>query len=194
MSLLVGVSDARSELMEFQFRGHASGTVNGIQFDTDYYLVATGNTADRVIVSSPSEYFYIDNTHAVITLDGLGGYLFLTPTQTWVSNFIGSAGISFAGPFGPNIITGPLQTPAFRNWDMLGPINEQFGLGGIEQPGNSPIQTSAGTLVLAPLSLVPVSFAARRVPEPSASLFGCTGLALMLMIRLSNRRRLANWR
>jgi hypothetical protein len=191
-SLILGVSYVRSQPIEFEYRGHASGTIGGVPFDSDYRVVAMGRTSDRVFVSWPSESFYIDHTSVTMSLAGLGDIAFVTPTRTWVSNFIGNAGISHVGQFGANLITGPIQTPAFRTWDMLSSLSEQVGLGGIDQPSIYPVQTSAGALVMTPSSLVPVSFAARLVPEPTAALIGCFALAFMLTTRLPKRRRNAS--
>jgi len=153
----------------------ASGTIGSTSFTSDPITIsAVGDTSSIPPIDHGVAGFFIDDSSASITIDGLGTFLFTTGTRFFVNNTSQSVGFSRSGVNGADLIDGP-NNSAFSSWSMLTSIGPITGTGGIFQWTLSPVLTSGGTLVLDNAS-PDVTFSARVVPEPGTLVLLATGL------------------
>lgn len=166
------------------FTGTGSGTLAGTPFPASPFSITTvGDTVQRQHYPTQTAYV-IANTSASITIQGLGSFAFVTPTETFCNYSVPAVGLSRQVTHEDLFDIGP--EPTLAGWEMLtsiGPINSQTGWLG--QWLSSAVQTSGGTLYFADADGIPATFTA-VVPEPSSIM----ALAGSLVGLLGMRRRL----
>lgn len=160
--------------IEFTHFGSGSGTIDGVGFTSTFTIIAVGNTDDRL--SMFGDGYFIDHLSAVITIDGVGTYDFITPTRTFVNSSFQLVGFSRAGLFGADLFNGPAD-PFFASWDMTTSTGFISGAGSLLQWDFEDVMTSGGVLFFDDFS-TDAAFVATVVPAPaSIGLLALTGVA-----------------
>ena len=166
-------------------RSRATAAVHwpGVAFpDSDFTITAVGDTTNRMTSQPVQNMYTIPDDCAWITIQGLGTYVFLTSTSTFVNLDDPAIGFGFTSQAQyEGDLYNIWPAPGANNWDMLssfGPISCTTGT--LLQWQHSDINTSGGTLVFADQENVSCTFVAQVVPEPSsvlAMLCGIGGMA-----------------
>jgi hypothetical protein len=191
LGLLLVASVASAAPITYTHTGFGSGTFGTLTFGdlapVSFTITASGDTANRAAIDTGA--WYIDNDFASITLDGLGTYVFVTPTRYFVNN--GTVGFSRAGLNGADLYDGPYG--AVGAWDMLSSVGPVGGSTHLMQWSNAPVSTSGGVLVFNNATTEGVFTAIvgdqpPAVPEPASMLLFGSGLALSGIRRLRKRR------
>jgi hypothetical protein len=170
----------------FTHVGIGTGSLAGMEFvDAAFRITAVGDTIDR---RSSGNVRSIPHTRASISIAGLGTFLFVSPTRTFVNNNFQVVGFARASGGGEDLFDGPSH-PVFATWDMLSPLGPLPGAGSIFQWTLSPVFTTGGRLALTD-SGSPAIFTATietaPVPEPATLML--VGLGLGAVIRKHVRR------
>lgn len=189
LAIAPAIADAQTITFTYTGAG-ASGTLAGAGFEqASFSIVAVGDVSSR---QSTSNVYWIDHVSAMITINGLGTYNFITGTRTFVNNSFSAAGFSRAGSTGSDLFYAP-DNPVFATWDMTTSIATIFGETRLLQWASSPqIQTSGGELFFNNSSDIASSFtavvgAATTVPEPSTYVLMASGLLALAVV--SRQRR-----
>jgi hypothetical protein len=177
------------------FTHQGVGTVSidgGRFFDLAFTITAMGDTLNR---QSLGFGFFIDHTSASISIAGVGTFMFLVPTRTFVNNSFQLVGFSRGGAQGVDLFNGP-SSPLMATWDMRSSIGPIAGTGELVQWGED-IFSSGGLLQFDDRS-GPVIFTATTdaapVPEPTTLTLVGLGLGAAGLARGLRRRRLENSR
>jgi len=180
----------------FQHAGSGSGTLNGVPFFNSPFVITAFGDTSQVVYAYPGNpavsVWYIDHTSAQIQIGGVGTYSFFTPTRTFVNNKVdppepGIVGFSRAGNSGLDLFNGP-QDALFDTWTATTSIGPVTGNGHLGQWNNSPVVTTGGVLEFNANEIVPTTFIATVIPEPTAATIG---LGLLTPLTLVRRRRQA---
>jgi len=172
----------------FIHQGVGSGSLASAPFSTrGFAITAAGDTSQRVGVAGVG--YYIDHLSAQIEIDGLGLFLFATPTRTFVNQTAPSAGFSRAGERGLDLFNfnGP-EASVFATWGMTTSIGPVSGTGLLTQWNSPPVETSGGVLFFNVDTSVPAVFTA-VIPEPGVTTPLTAVLAAGLWFRRRERRR-----
>jgi hypothetical protein len=172
-ALVLGLSTAASAApISYVHTGSGSGTLDGTAFGAAgpaaFTITAEGDTDN--VLSCGLDCFSIDNLTASIEIDGLGSFLFLTPTHYFS---FGVAGFSSAA------VDLFYSAPLGGVWDMTTSIGPIVGTGELLQWGFAPVNTDGGVLFL-DTAETDSTFTAtvQAIPEPALLLLLGTGLAL----------------
>ncbi|MDZ8237624.1 MAG: PEP-CTERM sorting domain-containing protein [Nostoc sp. ChiQUE01a] len=182
-TLIVGLlisgmpSVARAALITFTHEGSGSGSLNGISFNnTNFTIIGTGDTSNR---ESFGQGFSIANDSASIEINGVGNFMFTTPTRVFVNNFNSTVGFSRAGTTtGEDLYNGPSNS-VFNSWDMLSSIGPISGSTKLLQWSlvSLSINTDSGILIFNDEFTTGVFTATiASVPEPQTILGAATAL------------------
>ncbi len=163
--------------MEYIFSGpQASGTLNGVPFDTTFHFTAFANTAD---ISGTSATLSVVPSGVSVTLDGLGTYDIQTPLQVFTS--FNYSGIAYTTGFQPAVF---LFYPSPGGLlDLTVPQSKSTNSAALLQWGFG-AATSGGTLYFNTESLGSATFQAIPVPEASALM-----LSFLALPALTRRQR-----
>ncbi len=183
-ALVLGLSTAASAApISYVHTGSGSGTLDGTAFGAAapvaFTITAEGNTDD--VLSCGLDCFSIDNLTASIEIDGVGSFLFLTPTHYFsfgVAGFSSSAvDLFYSAPLG-------------AVWDMTTSIGPIVGTGELLQWGFAPVNTDGGVLFFGD-AVTESTFSATvgAVPEPASLVLLGAGLPLWSSFRRLIGRR-----
>ena len=156
----------------------ATGTLNGIPFNTEFIFHGIADTDDRLSFSNG---FWLEHSSATVELVGIGTYDFVTGTRTYVNNQNSVVGFSrsVTTSSGLDLFSGP-DDPLFDTWDLNTEIGPVSGLGRLIQWTNSDVVTSGGVLIF-DSAFTDVTFTA-FIPEPASGLLlwvGCLAICTM---------------
>lgn len=152
--------------IEFIQTGTGSGSIGGNVFsNSDFVITAKANTNE--LKPLPSGIFTVPNDFAQITISGLGSYLFLIDTRTFVNQTNQAAGFSRGGDSGFDLFNTRF-VPAFSNYDLTTSIGPIQGSGEIALWDSPAVVTSGGTIILREDLTLVSTFEARLIPEPSS--------------------------
>ena len=190
--LVLHAPGAFADPITFTHQGVGSGSIGGTPFSsTSFVITAVGNTIN---VQSFGAGFSIDHDSAMISITGVGTFIFTTGTRTFVNNSGQIVGFSRAGTNGADLFNGPVS-PLFAGWDMLSAIGPIAGDGGILQwgPPNPEVFTNGGQLIFND-SGSPVIFTASvsqpgEIPEPASLTLLGLGFGGAAIARRFRRRK-----
>ena len=172
----------------FEHKGVGTGELDGKPFrNTPFTITAYGDTNDRVGNGSP---YSINHTFAQIELSGIGTFQYTIATRTYVlqsypiDNFTSLVGFTRVAPFEHDLLNGPVLQK-YAHWDMLSSVGPDSS-GGVLFSGGGVTTTTGGLLQFSDTQLVPVTFTATILPEPS-SLVLISVVGLLLSARRPRR-------
>jgi hypothetical protein len=171
----------------FTHSGSGSGSIGAAFGTSPFTITAIGDTDNRVDLGGGV--YFIDHNSALIVIDGVGTFNFITPTRTFFNDGGNIPGFSRAGPNGLDLFNGP-QTTLLDGWDMLSSVGPLGGTLFLSQWTNTPVLTDGGQLIFANGSSQG-SFTAvvgQGVPDGS-SVLGLIAVAFAGLVAL--RRRLS---
>lgn len=172
---LVGLASslAAAAPITFIHDGSGNGTLDGVAFSAVFTITATGNTDDRFDLGGGWETVH---TSAVINIDGVGSFDFISPTRTFVNNGAQLVGFSRSEGVGNglDLFNGP-NNAAFGTWDMTTSIGPIAGAGNLLQWGSSPAVETTGGVLYFENFLTDAQFTAIVAPAPGALAFLALG-------------------
>ena len=192
-----------AQLLVITHTGTGSGTLlnppdgsgSVISFtNASFTITATLDTAYRgeLYNSDSARYgYYIDNSPASISINGVGDFTFTSQTRTLVNNSIGMVAFTHGGSDPADLFDGPSDA-AFYAWDMLTGIGPISGTASLIQWNPTPyVNTNGGRLIFNDASDVTTTFTATAIPEPSTcvALLGLGALGFAAWRRLHRKVR-----
>lgn len=176
LALMGMAHPAAATTMLFQFEGVVSGSIDGVDFTDEAFVVTT--TADTADITSFSDGFSVLNDSATLEFPNLNGGTVLDvvdPTTVNVNTTVGAVTFGNDRTHHDNVLA---WDPAFTAWDLtspIGPITDDDGF--LQTP--AALQTLGGDLRFADATAM-VTFQASVVPEPATLvLLLAGGVALM---------------
>ena len=179
--LLFSASAANANLITFIHSGSGTGRIGEIAFeDASFTLTSTADTDDR---QSFGAGYFINHFLAVIDIDGVGLFTFVTGTRTFIND--DSDIVGFSRTSGADLFNGPVNG-AFDGWDMTTSIGPIFGSGFLLQWLLSDVVTDGGILVFTS-GESDASFQAIVHEVPTPATLSLMALAGLLMLRRQRR-------
>jgi len=169
--LVLHAPSALADPITFTHQGMGSGSIAGTPFArTSFTITAVGNTSNRQSFGSG---FSIDHDSAMISITGVGTFIFTSGTRTFVNNDAQIVGFSRASTGGLDLFDGPNNT-VFAAWDMFSSIGPVADGGTLSQWGapRPPVLTNGGQLLftdgLSPIIFTAIVGQPAEIPEPTS--------------------------
>jgi hypothetical protein len=177
----------------FTQTGTGTGQIGTTSFvDAAFTITALADTANCVRVQSG---IYSENHSAAsISISGLGSYVFISGTRTFVNQNSDQIGFSRAGAQKYDLFSN-LSGSAFADWDMLTSVGPVTGWAQLKQWQSPypPVETTGGALVFDDAQWTMCTFTATvgATPEPSTFALLATGFIGLLAYGWRRRRKIA---
>lgn len=190
--LVLHAPSAFADPVTFTHQGVGSGSIGGTSFtNASFTITAVGNTLN---VQSFGVGVFIDHDSAMISITGVGTFLFTTGTRTFVNNTAEIVGFSRAGIDGGDLFDGPIN-PQFATWDMLSSIGPIAGTANFLQwvnPQLPAVFTNGGQLIFndgpSP-AIFTATVAPGEIPEPATLTLLGLGFGGASIVRRFRRRK-----
>ncbi len=181
LTMAGAVSPSSAAPIVFTYQGNGSGSMDGVSFDNvPFSISAYGDTNNRKTWEDTA--YYIDHGLAVVDIDGIGSFRFLSQTSTFVNYVTSTAGFSlmYSPSMGLDLLYPP-SDPIFASWDMRSSVQTISGTGAIAPwpSGEYAVVTDGGALLFDLSYDTYTTFSARigpSVPVPSSMIILWCGL------------------
>jgi hypothetical protein len=172
---------ASASLLTVTYSGLGTGSIGSTTFSNALFTITeTLDTSNRQALGSNIGW-YIDDSSAIVNIEGVGTFSMTTPTRSFVYNPGSSAGYSRASVNGSDLIE--ISDPAFQTWDMTTSLSPIFANGSVLNWSALPVNTSGGALAFEDARET-INFRAVVTPEPDSWLLSGVGfLASLALIK-----------
>lgn len=181
------IASALADQITLIHSGTASGTLNGIAFEsTAFTITGIADTDDRVVTTGGG--WAIEHQTSQIEIEGVGTFDFISKIRTWKSGQFASVGLGRSvngGVSGLDLLLGPSSNDELADWEMLTSIGPVTSLGHAGQWNVDPFIITTGGIVILDSGPMDLTFTAIVVPAPGTALIGLA----MLIARPGRRRR-----
>ena len=157
-----------------------TGRIGDTDFTAPFIITAVGDTDDR---ERTNHAWSIEHVSALIDIQGVGAFEFVTQTSSFVNDGNDTVGFSRSIGLG-DLFNGP-SNPIFHDWEMLTSIGPVAGRDGrlIQWDIDPLIETTGGILRLDDRENIEVVFTATVIPVPAV------GAAIAFVCVVRRRRR-----